>query len=75
MIDEDWDKDLAVNLNGQFFLCRAGLPELVETGGNIVNVASIAGIEGEGAPPDPASRPPRQYRSGRATMQSSRSLQ
>lgn len=45
--DEDWDKDLAVNLNGPFFLCRAALPHLLETGGNIVNVASIAGIEGE----------------------------
>ncbi|MFV8050935.1 SDR family NAD(P)-dependent oxidoreductase [Mycobacterium sp. 48b] len=45
--DEDWDKDLAVNLNGPFFLCRAALPHLLEEGGNIVNVASIAGIEGE----------------------------
>lgn len=45
--DEDWDKDLAVNLNGPFFLCRAALPQLLEAGGNIVNVASIAGIEGE----------------------------
>ncbi|WP_396898959.1 SDR family NAD(P)-dependent oxidoreductase [Mycolicibacterium sp.] len=47
MTDEDWEKDLAVNLNGPFFLCRAALPHLLETGGNIVNVASIAGIEGE----------------------------
>ncbi|GJJ16377.1 SDR family NAD(P)-dependent oxidoreductase [Mycolicibacterium mageritense] len=47
MTDEDWEKDLAVNLNGPFFLCRAALPYLLETGGNIVNVASIAGIEGE----------------------------
>lgn len=45
--DEDWEKDLAVNLNGPFFLCRAALPQLLESGGNIVNVASIAGIEGE----------------------------
>lgn len=45
--DDDWDKDLAVNLNGPFFLCRAALPHLLEAGGNIVNVASIAGIEGE----------------------------
>lgn len=44
--DDDWDKDLAVNLNGPFFLCRAALPHLLD-GGNIVNVASIAGIEGE----------------------------
>ena len=47
MTDEDWDRDLAVNLNGPFFLCRAALPHLLESGGNIVNVASIAGVEGE----------------------------
>jgi NAD(P)-dependent dehydrogenase (short-subunit alcohol dehydrogenase family) len=47
MTDEDWDRDLAVNLNGPFYLCRAALPHLLESGGNIVNVASIAGVEGE----------------------------
>jgi meso-butanediol dehydrogenase / (S,S)-butanediol dehydrogenase / diacetyl reductase len=47
MTDEEWDHDLAVNLNGPFFLCRAALPHLVSTGGNIVNVASVAGVEGE----------------------------
>jgi meso-butanediol dehydrogenase / (S,S)-butanediol dehydrogenase / diacetyl reductase len=45
--DEDWAYDLAVNLNGPFFLTRAALPHLLESGGNIVNVSSIAGIEGE----------------------------
>ncbi|MEV5646906.1 SDR family oxidoreductase [Nocardia sp. NPDC052254] len=47
MTDEDWDHDLAVNLHGPFHLCRAALPHLLETGGNIVNVASIAGVEGQ----------------------------
>jgi NAD(P)-dependent dehydrogenase (short-subunit alcohol dehydrogenase family) len=47
MSDDEWDRDLAVNLNGPFYLCRAALPHLLETGGNIVNVASIAGVEGE----------------------------
>lgn len=47
MTDADWDQDLAVNLHGPFHLCRAALPHLLEAGGNIVNVASIAGIEGE----------------------------
>jgi meso-butanediol dehydrogenase/(S,S)-butanediol dehydrogenase/diacetyl reductase len=47
MSDEDWDQDLAVNLNGPFYLCRAALPHLLESGGNIVNVTSIAGVEGE----------------------------
>ncbi|BBY34436.1 oxidoreductase [Mycolicibacter minnesotensis] len=45
--DDEWAHDLAVNLNGPFFLCRAALPHLLETGGNIVNVASIAGVEGQ----------------------------
>jgi meso-butanediol dehydrogenase / (S,S)-butanediol dehydrogenase / diacetyl reductase len=47
MSDDDWERDLAVNLNGPFYLCRAALPHLLETAGNIVNVASIAGVEGE----------------------------
>ena len=45
--DEDWAYDLAVNLNGPFYLCRAALPHLLQSGGNIVNVASVAGVEGE----------------------------
>lgn len=47
MSDAEWDYDLAVNLNGPFFLCRAALPHLLDAGGSIVNVASIAGVEGE----------------------------
>lgn len=47
MTDDDWEDDLAVNLNGPFFLCRAALPYLLERGGNIVNVSSIAGVEGQ----------------------------
>ena len=43
MSDDEWEQDLAVNLNGPFYLCRAALPHLLEVGGNIVNVASIAG--------------------------------
>jgi NAD(P)-dependent dehydrogenase (short-subunit alcohol dehydrogenase family) len=44
--DEDWAYDLAANLSGPFYLCRAALPHLLD-GGNIVNVASVAGLEGE----------------------------
>jgi meso-butanediol dehydrogenase/(S,S)-butanediol dehydrogenase/diacetyl reductase len=47
MSDDEWEQDLAVNLHGPFYLCRAALPHLLEVGGNIVNVASIAGVEGE----------------------------
>lgn len=47
MTDDDWADDLAVNLSGPFYLCRAALPHLLAGGGNIVNVASIAGVEGQ----------------------------
>ena len=44
--DEQWAYDLAVNLSAPFYLCRAAVPHLLD-GGNIVNVASVAGVEGE----------------------------
>jgi meso-butanediol dehydrogenase / (S,S)-butanediol dehydrogenase / diacetyl reductase len=47
MSDDEWADDLAVNLSGPFYLCRAALPHLLARGGNIVNVASIAGVEGQ----------------------------
>ena len=47
MTDDEWTQDLAVNLNGPFHLCRAALPYLLQRGGNIVNVSSIAGVEGQ----------------------------
>src|SRR5215211_7197336 len=47
MTDDEWDHDLAVNLHGPFRLCHAALPHLLAVGGNIVNVASIAGLEGQ----------------------------
>jgi NAD(P)-dependent dehydrogenase (short-subunit alcohol dehydrogenase family) len=47
LTDDDWEEDLAVNLSGPFYLCRAALPHLLAQGGNIVNVASIAGVEGQ----------------------------
>jgi meso-butanediol dehydrogenase / (S,S)-butanediol dehydrogenase / diacetyl reductase len=47
LTDDEWAEDLAVNLNGPFYLCRAALPHLLNRQGNIVNVASIAGVEGQ----------------------------
>jgi NAD(P)-dependent dehydrogenase (short-subunit alcohol dehydrogenase family) len=45
--DEEWRRVLAVNADGVFFCNRAVLPGMVERGyGRIVNVASIAGKEG-----------------------------
>lgn len=45
--DSDWQQDLAVNISGPFYLCRAAIPHLLEAKGNIVNVASIAGLIGQ----------------------------
>ncbi|MEV7398206.1 SDR family oxidoreductase [Aeromicrobium sp. NPDC092404] len=45
--DEEWDADIALNLSGAFHLSRAAIPHLLATGGNIVNVASVAGVMGE----------------------------
>ena len=45
--DEEWARSLAVNLTGPFTVCRAALPHLRATRGCIVNVASIAGLEGQ----------------------------
>jgi 3-oxoacyl-[acyl-carrier protein] reductase len=44
-----WDEILAVNLKGTFYGCRAAMPHLKERRGNIVNVASVAGIAGSGS--------------------------
>ena len=45
--DDEWKRVLAINADGVFFCNRAVLPGMVERGyGRIVNVASIAGKEG-----------------------------
>jgi 2-dehydro-3-deoxy-L-rhamnonate dehydrogenase (NAD+) len=45
--DEEWERVHAVNLNGVFFANRAAIPKMKAGGyGRIVNVASIAGKEG-----------------------------
>jgi 3-oxoacyl-[acyl-carrier protein] reductase len=44
---EAWDRTMAINVRGVFLCCRAVLPAMIEAGyGRIVNVASIAGKEG-----------------------------
>lgn len=45
--DEDWHRVMAINIHGPFYLCRAVLPLMRAQGyGRIVNIASIAGKEG-----------------------------
>ena len=45
--DEDWNRVLGVNLSGTFFMSRAAIPHLLDGGGTIVNVASLAGLKGQ----------------------------
>ena len=45
--DDEWARVLSINLNGVFYCCRAVVPHMLATGwGRIVNIASIAGKEG-----------------------------
>jgi NAD(P)-dependent dehydrogenase (short-subunit alcohol dehydrogenase family) len=43
---EAWQRVLAVNVTGTFLCARAALPWMKQTGGAIVNIASIAGLIG-----------------------------
>jgi len=43
---ETWEKTIGVNLNGVYYLCRYGLPKLIEAGGGTVVInASIASFK------------------------------
>lgn len=42
--DEDWRATMSINLDVPFFLSRAALPHLTDSGGSIVNVASDWGL-------------------------------
>lgn len=43
---EDWARIIGVNLTGTFLMSQAALPYLLDGGGNIVNIASNAGLMG-----------------------------
>lgn len=43
-----WDAMMDINVKGTYFCSRAALPALQQSGGCIVNLASIAGLEGYG---------------------------
>lgn len=45
--EADYRRMMAVNTDACFFLAQAAIPHLLETGGNIVNVASNAGLMGQ----------------------------
>jgi NAD(P)-dependent dehydrogenase (short-subunit alcohol dehydrogenase family) len=47
MSDEDWNRVIAVNLSGAFFMSQAVLPHMIERGsGRIINISSIIGETG-----------------------------
>jgi NAD(P)-dependent dehydrogenase (short-subunit alcohol dehydrogenase family) len=41
---EEWSRIIGVNLTGSFLMAQAVLPHLLDGGGNIVNIASTAGL-------------------------------
>ena len=46
LTDDDWRDTLNINLDIPFYLSRAAMPHLLQTGGSIVNVASVWGFAG-----------------------------
>jgi len=50
LTDEIWDRALDVNVQGAFRCVRAAVPEMHKRGGgSILNIASVAGISGQGS--------------------------
>ena len=45
--EESWGRMLGINLSGVFWCCQAAIPHLIATNGNIVNIASNAGLMGQ----------------------------
>jgi meso-butanediol dehydrogenase/(S,S)-butanediol dehydrogenase/diacetyl reductase len=45
--EERYRQMFGVNTDGPFFMCQAAIPHLLETDGNIVNIASNAGLMGQ----------------------------
>src|SRR5258708_8059288 len=43
---EDWNRVLNTNLTGTFLCCQAGFHAMKETGGAIINIASLASFRG-----------------------------
>jgi 3-oxoacyl-[acyl-carrier protein] reductase/meso-butanediol dehydrogenase/(S,S)-butanediol dehydrogenase/diacetyl reductase len=49
MDDDEWFREIDVNLHGVYHCCRAVIPALLEQGegGRIINISSLAGREGQ----------------------------
>jgi len=46
-----WERVIGINLTGTFWACKRALAELLPRGGRIVNIASTAGLVGDGGGP------------------------
>jgi NAD(P)-dependent dehydrogenase (short-subunit alcohol dehydrogenase family) len=46
-----WERVIGINLTGTFWCCKRALAELLPKGGRIVNIASTAGLVGDGGGP------------------------
>ena len=44
--EEEWQRMLAVNLTGLFYMCKYALPHLEERGGAVINISSNDGLKG-----------------------------
>ncbi len=44
---EQWRKVMGIDVDGVYFAIRAALPQLLKTGGSIVNVSSVSGLGGD----------------------------
>jgi NAD(P)-dependent dehydrogenase (short-subunit alcohol dehydrogenase family) len=47
---DEWERSLAVDLDGVFYCAKAAIPHLRAAEGSIVNVGSVRGMEGGGGP-------------------------
>jgi dihydroanticapsin dehydrogenase len=46
---EDWNRVIAVNLTGTFLVCKYAIPAMLDVGGSIITMGSVAGIVGRAA--------------------------
>jgi 3-oxoacyl-[acyl-carrier protein] reductase len=49
LLEEYWDRAFGINVKGMFFVSRACSQELIKNKGCIINITSIAGINGMGS--------------------------
>ena len=72
---EDWREVLSINLDGQFHCCRALVPLMIaQNYGRIVNIASIAGKEGNPNAPAYSRVQGRRHRADQVARQGARRL-